>query len=125
LNCIPRGASLVSSQNPEKEHSVKKRDGISFNGLRLGTQKINRAFIMKQISIKTLGRTIVTGLLALAGILPVAQTASGSTCVTPPSSLAAWWQAEGNTSCGVNGFAPTPVGNLTYSNGEVGFLLRW
>jgi hypothetical protein len=43
-----------------------------------------------------------------------------SSCITPPSGLVSWWQAEGNAndSIGVNN--GTAIGGISYTNGEVG-----
>ena len=41
-------------------------------------------------------------------------------CTPPPANIVAWWQAEGNTVDAVNGLYAPAVGNLGYTNGEVG-----
>ncbi len=41
-------------------------------------------------------------------------------CVTPPSDLISWWPGEGNADDIVSGNNGSPVGKLSYTNGEVG-----
>ena len=46
------------------------------------------------------------------------------TCDPPPAGLVSWWRAEGDTidSLGINN--GSPIGSLTYTNGEVGQAFR-
>ncbi len=43
-----------------------------------------------------------------------------TTCTPPPAGLVNWWPAEGNVNDIVGGNNGIPVGNLGYTNGEVG-----
>jgi Concanavalin A-like lectin/glucanases superfamily len=46
--------------------------------------------------------------------------AQGTSCTPPPSGIISWWAAEGNTLDYINTNGGTPVGALSYTNGEVG-----
>jgi Concanavalin A-like lectin/glucanases superfamily/Immunoglobulin domain len=49
---------------------------------------------------------------------------SPSSCVPAPSDMVSWWRAEGNANDSVGTNHGTPVGGVSYTNGEVGQAFR-
>jgi hypothetical protein len=81
----------------------------------------NRSFTNEDlIASKNLGmkiRSYVAGCVCF-GFL--ASLSCFSDCVSPPSGIVAWWQAEGNANDSANLNAGTIRGGLTFATGEVG-----